>query len=49
MLAWLNFVFLPVAARLCLVVLFPFSGIDKIIHWDDAMTIWRHSCWRGFA
>jgi putative oxidoreductase len=37
MLAWLNFVFLPMAARLCLVVLFPFSGVDKIIHWDVAM------------
>jgi putative oxidoreductase len=37
MLAWLNLVFLPLAARFCLVVLFPFSGIDKIIHWDDAM------------
>lgn len=24
-------------ARLCLVILFPFSGLDKIVHWDQAI------------
>ena len=28
---------LAVVARVCLVVLFPFSGLDKIVHWDKAM------------
>jgi putative oxidoreductase len=28
---------LDLAARICLVILFPFSGIDKIIHWKDAL------------
>ena len=27
----------PLLARICLVVLFPFSGLDKIVHWDDAL------------
>lgn len=27
----------PVIARFCLVVMFPFSGCDKIAHWDEAM------------
>jgi putative oxidoreductase len=30
-------VWLDVAARICLVILFPFSGIDKMIHWKDAL------------
>jgi putative oxidoreductase len=34
---WLELVAIPLAARICLVVLFPFSGIDKIIHWKDAL------------
>jgi putative oxidoreductase len=37
MTAWLNFVFLPLLARIFLVCLFPFSGLDKILHWDDAL------------
>jgi putative oxidoreductase len=36
--AWLHFVAIPLAARICLVILFPFSGIDKIIHWKDALS-----------
>ena len=28
---------LAIVARVCLVVLFPFSGLDKIVHWDKAM------------
>lgn len=27
----------PLLARICLVVLFPFSGLDKVAHWDDAL------------
>jgi catechol 2,3-dioxygenase-like lactoylglutathione lyase family enzyme len=27
----------PLLLRICLVVLFPFSGLDKIINWDSAM------------
>lgn len=27
----------PLLARICLVVLFPFSGLDKIVHWKDAL------------
>lgn len=34
---WFNTFFLPELARVCLVCMFPFSGIDKIIHWDGAM------------
>jgi putative oxidoreductase len=37
MIAWFHFAALPFIARLCLVILFPFSGVDKIMHWDDAM------------
>jgi len=28
---------LPLLARVCLVVMFPFSGLDKIVHWQDAL------------
>jgi putative oxidoreductase len=28
---------LPLVARICLVVLFPFSGLDKIVNWDSAL------------
>ena len=28
---------LPLLARICLVVLFPFSGLDKIINWGSAL------------
>ncbi len=27
----------PLALRICLVVLFPFSGLDKIVNWSSAM------------
>lgn len=26
-----------IIARICLVILFPFSGLDKIVHWHTAM------------
>ena len=35
--SFLNLILLPIAARVCLVVMFPFSGYDKIVHWDEAM------------
>lgn len=28
---------LPIVARVCLVLIFPFSGLDKIINWDNAL------------
>lgn len=28
---------LPLLARICLVVLFPFSGLDKIVNWGSAL------------
>ena len=34
---WLDLVALPVLARICLVVLFPFSALDKMLHWNDAL------------
>jgi putative oxidoreductase len=34
---WLNLVALPLLARICLVCMFPFSFIDKILHWDGAL------------
>jgi putative oxidoreductase len=34
---WLNLVGVPLAVRFCLVVLFPFSALDKIINWKDAL------------
>jgi putative oxidoreductase len=37
MIAWTNLHLLPPLARLLLVAMFPFSGIDKILHWNDAM------------
>jgi putative oxidoreductase len=37
MLSWINFSLLPLLARLCLVCMFPFSGLDKILHWRDAL------------
>lgn len=35
--SWLNLMALPLIARICLVVLFPFSALDKIMHWNDAL------------
>lgn len=34
---WLNLVAVPLIARICLVVLFPFSAADKVVHWNAAM------------
>jgi len=34
---WLNLAAVPLLARLCLVVLFPFSALDKVMHWNDAL------------
>jgi len=34
---WLNLYFIPIAIRVCLVVLFPFSALDKIVFWKDAI------------
>jgi putative oxidoreductase len=39
----LNLILLPFLARFCLVVMFPFSGYDKIVHWDEAMAQARTS------
>jgi putative oxidoreductase len=35
--SFLNLILLPLLARFCLVIMFPFSAYDKIVHWDDAM------------
>ena len=40
---WLNLSLLPLLARICLVCMFPFSGLDKIIHWNDALKQARSS------
>lgn len=34
---WLYIVLVPFLIRICLVVLFPFSALDKILDWDDAL------------
>jgi len=34
---WMNSYGLPLLIRLCLIVLFPFSALDKILNWDDAL------------
>lgn len=33
----INLVAAPLIARVCLVVMFPFSGLDKIVHWKEAL------------
>jgi putative oxidoreductase len=33
----LNLIALPVIARLTLVIMFPFSALDKVVHWKEAM------------
>jgi uncharacterized membrane protein YphA (DoxX/SURF4 family) len=33
----------PLLLRICLVLLFPFSGLDKIFNWDSAMKRHRAS------
>ena len=40
---WLNLVGIPLAIRVCLVVLFPFSALDKVINWGDALKQARSS------
>ena len=34
---WLNFIGIPLLARLCLVILFPFSTLDKILNYKNAL------------
>jgi putative oxidoreductase len=34
---WLTNDALPLVARICLVAVFPFSGLDKIANWDNAL------------
>lgn len=41
--SWLNLAAILLIARLCLVVLFPFSALDKILFWDDALKQARSS------
>ena len=33
---WLNLYLVPIVIRVCLVILFPFSALDKIVFWKDA-------------
>jgi len=40
---WLNLYALPLAIRFFLVVLFPFSALDKILDWNDALEQARSS------
>ena len=35
--SWWNLAAVPLAARICLVVLFPFSALDKLVYWNDAL------------
>ena len=41
--SWINLVGAPLLIRLCLVVLFPFSALDKVINWGDALKQARSS------
>jgi putative oxidoreductase len=34
---WLNLYLIPIVIRVCLVVLFPFSALDKIVFWKNAL------------
>lgn len=34
---WLDLYLVPIAIRVCLVVLFPFSALDKILDWNGAL------------
>jgi putative oxidoreductase len=34
---FLNLIAVPLFARVCLVIMFPFSALDKIVHWKEAM------------
>ena len=40
---WLDLVGIPLVIRVCLVVLFPFSALDKVINWEDALKQARSS------
>jgi putative oxidoreductase len=40
---------IPVLARLCLVVMFPFSAADKVVHWKEAMVQARSAPLPGAA
>ncbi len=44
-----NLLAVPLLARISLVILFPFSGLDKIVHWDDAIKQADSSFLRGGA
>lgn len=35
--SWMNLAAAPLVARVCLVVLFPFSALDKVVFWKDAL------------
>ena len=35
--SWLDVILVPLVIRICLVVLFPFSALDKILDWDGAL------------
>ena len=35
--SWLNLAAATLIAHVCLVVLFPFSALDKIVYWKDAL------------
>ncbi|MGU3664134.1 DoxX family protein [Methylobacterium sp. A49B] len=34
---WINLVAIPLAAKICLVGMFPLSAYDKVAHWDEAI------------
>ncbi|MDN5849311.1 MAG: DoxX family protein [Nitrococcus sp.] len=34
---WLDLYFIPIMIRVCLVGLFPFSALDKVVFWKDAL------------
>lgn len=44
---WLNLVGVPLLIRICLVVLFPFSALDKVVNWTDALKQARSSVLPG--
>ncbi|MGH8426945.1 MAG: DoxX family protein [Gammaproteobacteria bacterium] len=35
--SWLYVILVPLVIRICLVILFPFSALDKILDWNGAM------------
>ncbi len=41
--SWINLIGVPLLIRLCLVVLFPFSALDKVINWGEALKQARSS------